>query len=148
METETRAGAPQFLLAGDGTDLPKLARILTRLPADAYGQVFIEVPSSITMHPFRAPRDVTITWLRRDDAAAGSMASRGELIVRAVSAWFDEWMTDGGSVGPMVIWIGCSASPRVARLHRDLRRRYPQLGEHTTASAFARKRRGEDDRGE
>lgn len=119
---------PHFLIAGDSADLPVIRRMLGRLPVDAYGQVLVEVASRIQIQRMHLPAEMTLTWLLRDaDGTARRMAPRGERIVRAVRAWLDEWMGVGGHEAPQVIWIGCAASPRVGRLHRELRDRFPLL---------------------
>jgi NADPH-dependent ferric siderophore reductase len=110
--------------------------MLGRLPARSYGQVVIEIASAIQIQRIDAPQGMSVTWLRRDaDGTARRMAPRGELIVRAVGAWFDEWMFEDSSSHPRMVWIGCGASPRVTRLHRELRSRYPTLSERSPASA-------------
>ncbi|WOF23712.1 SIP domain-containing protein [Microbacterium betulae] len=131
MSAERHPVRPHFLLVGDSTDLPAIRRMLERLPVAAYGQVFVEIASRVQIQRFEVPEGVSLTWLLRDgvgDGAARRMAPRGECVVRAVHAWFDEWMFEGGQQAPRVVWIGCSASPRVSRLHRELRARFPLLG--------------------
>lgn len=129
MTAEHHPERPHFLLVGDSTDLPAMRRMLGRLPVASYGQVFVEIASSIQVQRFDMPEGISLTWLLRDsDGTARRMAPRGERVVQAVHAWLDEWMFDGAQRAPRVIWIGCSASPRVSRLHRELRARFPELG--------------------
>ncbi|QJU54928.1 SIP domain-containing protein [Herbiconiux sp. KACC 21604] len=112
------------LLAGDTTDLTPIRRILSELPADAYGQVYIEIVSPIQIRELPRPAGVNLTWLRRDLVPHGLLviAPRGELIRSAVSAWVAEWMPEATSEGGdrIVLWVGCNASPRVGALYREL----------------------------
>jgi len=112
------------LLAGDTSDLGPITRILSELPHDAYGQVYIEIVSPIQIRPLARPEGVALTWLRRDLVPHGllEIAPRGELIRSAVCAWVAEWMpealTDSGD--RITLWVGCNASPRVGAMYREL----------------------------
>ena len=114
---------PHVMMAGDSRDLPELRSILSRLPADSYGQVFIEIVSSVQVVPLAVPAGVTVTWLRRDLASGASHgtfgAARGESLERAVLAWAAEWLEAECQCGqaPFYLWIGCAMSPSVNRLH-------------------------------
>ncbi|WP_291042883.1 SIP domain-containing protein [Herbiconiux sp.] len=113
----------QVMLAGDTTDLAAIRRILAELPDDAYGQVYLEIVSPIQIRPVPRPDGVALTWLRRDLVPHGllEIAPRGELIRSAVIAWVSEWMpetTDGRD--DVYLWVGCTASPRVGTLYREL----------------------------
>ena len=125
METSrpTRPGA-QVLLAGDTTDLAAIRRILAELPDDAYGQVYLEIVSPIQIRPIPRPDGVALTWLRRDLVPHGllEIAPRGELIRSAVIAWVSEWMPEETTEGrdDIYLWVGCTASPRVGTLYREL----------------------------
>jgi NADPH-dependent ferric siderophore reductase len=125
METSRPGGAhPQVLLAGDTTDLAAIRRILSGLPEDAYGQVYLEIVSPIQIRPVERPEGVSLTWLRRDLVPHGllEIAPRGELIRSAVSAWVAEWMPEEASEGrdEIYLWVGCNASPRVGSMYREL----------------------------
>lgn len=63
-------GAAQwYLLAGDMTALPAIAALLEHMPADARGQVFIEVSDAGERQPLRHPDGVRVDWLYRGDTA-------------------------------------------------------------------------------
>jgi NADPH-dependent ferric siderophore reductase len=116
------------MMAGDSRDLPALRRILTQLPLDSYGQVFIEIVAEVQIVPLSAPAGVTVTWLRRDSFGQGDSrrtfgSARGETIERAVLAWTSEWVEPGCQCGqsPFYVWVGCAMSPSVDRLHMVLR---------------------------
>ncbi|QFU90379.1 siderophore-interacting protein [Amycolatopsis sp. YIM 10] len=70
----------RYLLAGDLTALPAIARWLEELPRTAAGWAFIEVADEseqIELHP---PEDVEVHWLHRGDAPPGT----GDLLEKAV----------------------------------------------------------------
>lgn len=71
-----------FLLAGDETALPAIARILESLPATASGEVLLEVADHREELPLAAPRGMSIHWLHRGDALPGST----RLLAEAVTA--------------------------------------------------------------
>ena len=110
-----------FLIVGDATDLPMLRGILSRLPADAYGQVFVEVATAVQIQDWEAPADVSVTWLVRE-RLRHPLPPRGDLATEAVIAWIAEWMPEeqGLHAVPYVLWIGCSMNPQMDRLYREL----------------------------
>ncbi|MBO1075579.1 siderophore-interacting protein [Roseomonas marmotae] len=70
-----------YLLVGDETALPAIARRLRELPAGARAIVLAEVadaaeeqpfPSAAEEQPFPSAADVSVTWLHRDGAAPGT----------------------------------------------------------------------------
>jgi NADPH-dependent ferric siderophore reductase len=64
--------AAWLLLAGDETALPAIGRILEALPADARGIALIEVAGAAEQQDLRAPANMTLRWLHRHGAAAGT----------------------------------------------------------------------------
>jgi len=74
------AHADRLLIAGDETALPAIAGILERLPADARGEVLVEMPYAEDRLDLAAPVGVTVRWYGRDGRA------HGELLVPAVQA--------------------------------------------------------------
>lgn len=76
-------GAGHILLAGDETAAPAIASILECLPADAAGEVLLEVPHAVDALELTRPRGMRVTWLGRDGAAHGS---RLDPALRAVAA--------------------------------------------------------------
>ncbi len=58
-----------YLLAGDETALPAIARRLEELPAHARGKVFVEVDSEVDVQPLRGPDAMALTWLFRRGGA-------------------------------------------------------------------------------
>lgn len=90
--------------------------ILSTLPRNAYGQVFVEVASEVQIERLATPARVAVTWLVRGTASG---PARGELLVRAVDGWLAEWAPamDLASIA----WIGCSARPEIAHRYRGIR---------------------------
>ncbi|MDN6438199.1 MAG: SIP domain-containing protein [Corynebacterium nuruki] len=64
-------GVDWFLVAGDETALPAIARLLDELPETAVGQVFIEVAEDEHRMELRQIPGITVTWLVRHGAATG-----------------------------------------------------------------------------
>ncbi|MEV0684168.1 siderophore-interacting protein [Nocardia sp. NPDC050378] len=61
-----------YLLAGDITALPAIARWLERMPRDTTGWAFIEVAGPAEEIPLDPPAGVTVRWLHRGGAAPGT----------------------------------------------------------------------------
>ncbi|MFF9349200.1 siderophore-interacting protein [Streptomyces sp. NPDC014734] len=72
----------RYLLAGDITALPAIARWLEDLPRSAKGWAFVEVADAAEEIGLRAPEGVEVHWLHRDGAPAGT----GDALARAVTA--------------------------------------------------------------
>ncbi len=60
------------LFMADETGLPAVARMLEHLPADARGAAIIEVADRGEEQPLRHPPGVSLRWLHRGEAEAGS----------------------------------------------------------------------------
>ncbi|MGD9739626.1 MAG: siderophore-interacting protein [Bauldia sp.] len=58
-----------YLLAGDHSALPAIARILENLPQDAKGLALIEIPGPDEEQQLRRPDGVPVEWLHRREAA-------------------------------------------------------------------------------
>lgn len=63
--------ARQLLIVGDETAVPAVCSIVESLPADARGDVFLEVPESADVQPLSGPSGVSVHWLPRDGVAVG-----------------------------------------------------------------------------
>ncbi|MDI9902560.1 siderophore-interacting protein [Rhodococcus sp. IEGM 1409] len=76
-----------LLVVGDETALPAIARLLEELPADASGQVFVEIADVAHIQSVRELPGVSVTWLPREGAEPGATS----LLLDAVSAaeWSD-----------------------------------------------------------
>jgi len=112
---------PTVLLAGDSADLPDLLALASTLPADAYGQVYVEVASAVQIEPLPTPARVAVTWLVREHDHG--IAARGALLAAAVDGWIAEWMPAGVRDDRRIAWVGCAAAPRIADRYRLLQER-------------------------
>jgi NADPH-dependent ferric siderophore reductase len=123
-----------YLLVGDSADLGTLRRMADSLPADAYGQVYIEVASKVQVEQFRTRAGLTVTWLRRDRDAhrTGTLAPRGLLAARAMAGWASEWLGDDAGELRYAAWIGCASSSDVRRLLPELANR-PEMHLHAAS---------------
>lgn len=88
--------APWYLLAGDETALPAIARILEELPADARGIALIEVEDAADELPLQAPAGVSVHWLHRRDAGIARP------LVEAVRA-----LTLPSDPAALFAWVAC-----------------------------------------
>jgi NADPH-dependent ferric siderophore reductase len=61
-----------LLLAGDETAAPAICAILERLPADAHGHAYVEVPEPGDALPVTAPPGFAVSWLFRGAEPHGS----------------------------------------------------------------------------
>jgi NADPH-dependent ferric siderophore reductase len=99
----------RYLLAGDTTALPAIARWVEGMPSAARGWVFVEVADATEEIDLVAPEGVVVTWLHRDGVAAG----RSEVLARAVrgvgipageSVYV--WVAgEAGSIKPLRRWV-------------------------------------------
>lgn len=112
---------PTVLLAGDSADLRDLRAIAATLPADAYGQIYVEVASPVQIERLVTPVRVAVTWLVRERVTG--VVPRGVLLAAAVDAWIAEWMPAGVRNDRRIAWVGCSAAPQIADRYRTLQER-------------------------
>jgi NADPH-dependent ferric siderophore reductase len=103
--------ADWYLLAGDETGLPGIARILAELPEQARGVALVEVGSDEDEQPLRHPSGVELRWLHRN----GARQTPSTLLVEAVRAC--TWPDDPASA---FFWGGCELQAFRA-IHRHLR---------------------------
>ncbi|OQM74337.1 siderophore-interacting protein [Manganibacter manganicus] len=90
--------ADWYLLAGDETALPAIARILEELPGGTKAVVRIEVANAQERQVLRSVADVDLQWLCRDSLSAGTE----QPLVDAVRAV--DMPRDGKSI---FAWVGC-----------------------------------------
>lgn len=92
-----------YVIAGDQTALPAISSMLEKLPADARGHAFIEIPDPAERQPLLHPPGIAVTWL----------IGRGEpspLIEAVQSVPWPE--------GKVFAWIGAESLPtRVLRAY-------------------------------
>jgi len=94
----TAGQADWYLLAGDETALPAIARILEELPGAATAVVRIEVAGAAERQDLRSAAALDLQWLHRD-------ASRAETTDMLTQAVRDVPMPDDGR--SIFVWAGC-----------------------------------------
>ena len=95
----------RILLAGDESSLDVIRTILATLPANARGQVFVEVASAAEVEMLDAPGRFSICWLVRD---------RGQQLQRSVDAWLSEMLPVSGLEDHEVYaWIAGAGAPHL-----------------------------------
>lgn len=121
-----------YLLAGDETALPAIARILEMLPAKARGVAVIEVASSLERQTLTHPASVELRWILRDRAAPGAFVDD----VRSVPI-----PRTGGTT---FAWVGCEVEDfRILRGH--LRAQSTPGKAHQLVVAYWRRGHREDE---
>lgn len=97
--------AERILLAGDEASLGTMRMILATLPANARGQVFVEVQSDADIESLAAPGRFAVCWLVRE---------RGQSLRRSVDAWLTE-MLPVSAFGESTVyaWIAADGPARL-----------------------------------
>lgn len=107
------------LFVADDLDLPDLRNALQELPADAYGQAFIETEQS-KHDDLERPAGISVTWLLRDPADRSRPV--GSHAAVASGAWAAEWMVAAARPPQRtLVWVGVlvRASVHVLMAHSD-----------------------------
>ncbi|MDT0381737.1 siderophore-interacting protein [Streptomyces sp. DSM 42041] len=99
----------RYLMAGDLTALPAIARRLEELPRSARGWAFVEVADAAEEIELSAPDGVEVHWLYRGDRPAGS----GDALERAVTGVSPAegerlyvWVAgEAGQIKPLRRWV-------------------------------------------
>lgn len=99
----------RYLLAGDITALPAIARWLEELPRTAAGWAFVEVADASEQIPLSAPEGVQVRWLHRGDRPPGT-SDVFERAVRTVpipgGARCYVWIAgEAGALKPLRRWV-------------------------------------------
>lgn len=97
-----------YVLGADETGLPALTNWLEQLPSAAGVQAFVEVDSPEDEVDLPTRDGVTVTWLHRNGAEAGTTALLADAVARGLAAVH----------GPGWVWAGAEAS--VVRTIRGL----------------------------
>ena len=101
-----------YVLVGDETALPGIARVLEDLPATATGHAFIEVDTETDELPIHCPAGMAIVWLHRMGADAGTTT----LLVDAIRSV--KWPE---TLDKVFVWGGCEHRTFSA-IHRHLKK--------------------------
>lgn len=91
--------ASRYILLGDETALPAIARLLETLPASAEVAAFVEVADASEEQRLTSPTRLDLTWVHREGAEAGTT----DHLARITRA--HPWLSDGGDTP--FIWAGC-----------------------------------------
>ncbi|WP_446225035.1 siderophore-interacting protein [Nocardia sp. IBHARD005] len=99
----------KYLLAGDITALPAIARWLEWLPREASGWVFIEVAHRGEQIPLEAPDDIEVHWVHRGHSGPGA-GGTFERRVRSIEMEPDQrayvWIAgESGAIKPLRRWV-------------------------------------------
>ncbi|VVS97971.1 siderophore-interacting protein [Hoeflea sp. EC-HK425] len=101
--------AARYLLAGDETALPSIARLLETLPAQSRGLALIEVADAGEEQAIDNRTAIDIRWLHRGAAPAGTSA----VLANAVKA-----LPQPDEVDDLFVWIACEfAAFKAIRVH-------------------------------
>ncbi len=92
------APADWYLLAGDETALPAIARTLESLPSDSRGVALVEVAGRREEQDLVVPEGFRLAWLHRDAAASGTTS----LLAQAVRA-----VSFPPELERVFVWAGC-----------------------------------------
>lgn len=100
-----------YVLAGDETGLPGIARLLEQMPPTARGIAFVEVDDPNDALPLAGPPGVEVTWLYRHGEPAGTTSLLADAVRSVI--WPDD-------LGQAFFWGGCEHKT-FRRIHRHLR---------------------------
>lgn len=89
--------ARKLILAGDEAALPAIARIAASVPADAELRIFLEVADKQEEQPLTSNASMDVTWLHRNDAAAGTTDTLERILRDIVPATDPETF----------VWVAC-----------------------------------------
>ncbi|MFT4157286.1 MAG: siderophore-interacting protein [Microbacterium sp.] len=101
-------GADWLLIAGDDTAIPAIARWMEELPRDAEGEAFIEVSGPADEQTLDAPEGISITWVHRGPAPAGTTTHLADAVCQV--RWRDgepfAWVAgETLSIKPIRRWL-------------------------------------------
>lgn len=78
--------ADRYVVAGDHTALPAIARLLESLPATASADVFVEVPDAAERQELTSRAAVSLTWFHRRDDARPDASALPDAVIAATRA--------------------------------------------------------------
>ncbi len=89
--------ARKLILAGDETALPAIARIAASVPADAELRILLEIADKQEEQPLTSSASMDVSWLHRNDAAAGTTDTLERILRDIVPAADPETF----------VWVAC-----------------------------------------
>ncbi|GAA1340827.1 siderophore-interacting protein [Saccharothrix algeriensis] len=100
----------RYVLAGDLTALPAIARWLEELPRDAAGWAFVEVADGAEEIPLDVPTGFEVTWLHRGATPPGTGTALADAVRATVKAAEGErlyvWVAgEAGAIKPLRRWV-------------------------------------------
>ncbi|MEI2386906.1 siderophore-interacting protein [Breoghania sp. JC706] len=121
----TYGQATRYLLAGDETALPAIARILEELPETARVTAIVEIADAAEEQVLVSKADVDLTWVHRDGLEPGTT----DLLERAVKA------VDWPEADPdTYVWIACEqAAVRKLRSYFRKEKKMPRANHMAVA---------------
>lgn len=128
--------AQRYIMLGDETALPAIARLLEQMPASAEVSAFVEVADAAEVQSLTSASRLALHWLSRDGAPAGSDAP----LERAVRS--HPWLRDGGDA-PLV-WAGCEHAQARA-IRRFLKKEMALAREKCHSVTYWRKGTADDE---
>lgn len=91
-----------YLLAGDETGLPGMARWIESMPYDACGAAFIEVPGPDSHQQIDAPENFEVIWV--DSTQPGALANTVQSYPLPQGSIFTWFAGESGSIHPLRVW--------------------------------------------
>jgi len=103
------APADWYLIAGDETALPAIGRMMDTMPAHTQGHAIVEIADAREEQPLAVPTGMSLEWLHRDGAPAGTT----DLLLEAIEAV--RWPSDDRKA---FAWVGAElAAAQAIRDH-------------------------------
>lgn len=116
----------RHVLIGDEHDLPLLRVVLASFPADAVGEVLLELPVARRQTPLPRPVGLAVRILRRGPGQYPGLAA-----CTALGAWVEEWVLgDHATAEGHAIFVGMPGNPLVERWCGEQLERLPRLHMH------------------
>ncbi|MBE0694218.1 MAG: siderophore-interacting protein [Aquamicrobium sp.] len=131
------APAARYLLAGDETALPAIARLLETLPAQARGLALIEVADVAEEQAIANRTAIEVRWLHRDGAAPGTTT----LLPDAITA-----LPAPAQGDDLFVWASCEfCAFKAIRAH--VRKQWKLAKENHLVTSYWRRGSSEDTAG-
>lgn len=118
----------RHVLIGDEQDIPLLRLLLASFPAEAVGEVLLELPAAErTLLPnLPAPSGIGLRHLPRFEDEHPGLAA-----CTALGAWIEEWVLDEHATAEgHTIFVGMAHNPLVEQWCEALVERHPRLHMH------------------
>jgi len=95
-----------YLLAGDETALPAMARWLEEAPRDTVGWVVVEVPAPASQVPLDGPPGVEVVWLHTGSGGGTELDDAVRALPIPADADLFVWLAgEAGAIKPLRRWV-------------------------------------------